>query len=757
MSYASDVYARLGSELELYDSLLSTASTPVAKETQLDSQADEAESTKAKDGTAPDHKKSVRDILASIRPSDGSQTLPSRKTILGLLDKLDAAAQQTDAASVPHFEELKIVALSRLVIATYAVALDTLLQDASKLEDETWYWTDIEESTRKTLLYLVQTLPVRLFKVATEVVELAAGTATHTFKSTLDTSAGKEHKEVASISSKAKTLDRDTVRAALRSMLDTPNLITSMLFPYTFRLEKGVNFDTIRAGRETQQQKVATLRTQLDANSRAGDQLTTSSANAKKQRVKALRSTMLTMTPTYLVRHEARCKRRGLVNERDRLAEKLGRLALQHEELADKAQEMNASASDAISSNRIVLGHLNAKLQVLVESFSGGSHEADAQTSTNSHDVKIDMGTSLTPESTLSTLQLVLKEGFEMQQERVRLVLSPEVFGQPSAFVQRWPKLVFYPVGLLVLGRYLSNNWNGIEAKLREAQETVRSFLIGWVWEPCVKLLDTIRHGNEESVIMSRESLASDLQSLERMVTDFTADKYGTSGPELQAVAARVREGDLTQVLKVYEAEMKSPVKSMVSGSLIRSLLIQIQKAKVDLEVAMSGIDKLLKSQQLLFGAVGIAPALGVLYISQNYVRNRLMRVGASRSEASGRGYQMRAWEAMRRVDRLLSSSPARSPAASRAAGEERSAAADVSDRSSRDNLTQGLLLLDLSTLRSASGPLLMSLSHGKKPVARRLQRQFLQDIRDLESGQHSAVERMWRSWGSSLLRLPSS
>ncbi len=49
---------------------------------------------------------------------------------------------------------------------------------------------------------------------------------------------------------------------------------------------------------------------------------------------------------------------------------------------------------------------------------------------------------------------------------------------------------------------------------------------------------------------MSRESLASDLQSLERMVTDFTADKYGTSGAELQAVAARVREGDLTQVLK---------------------------------------------------------------------------------------------------------------------------------------------------------------------------------------------------------------
>ncbi len=358
------------------------------------------------------------------------------------------------------------------------------------------------------------------------------------------------------------------------------------------------------------------------------------------------------------------------------------------------------------------------------------------------------MNTSLTPETTLSTLRLLLKEGFEKQQDRTRQVLSPDVFGQPSAFVQRWPQLVFYPFGLLLLARYLSKNWDGIEAKLQEAQETVRSFLIEWVWKPCVELLDTVRHGNEGSVIMSRESLASDLQSLERMVTDFTADKYGTSGAELQALAAKVREGDLTPVLKVYEAELKSPVKSMVSGSLIRSLLIQIQKAKVDLEVAMSGIDKMLKSQQLLFGAVGIAPALGILYVSQNYIRTKLFNLSTSRSESSGRGYQMRAWEAMRRVDRLLSSPP--TDATKRTTSAENT-------RGSRDDLTQGLLLLDLSTLRSASGPLLMTLSKGQEGAARRLQRQFLQDIRDLESGEHSAVERMWRSWGSSVLRLPLS
>ncbi len=135
--------------------------------------------------------------------------------MLNLLDKLDSAAHQQEGATLPHFEELKIVALSRLVVATYAVALETLLQEAGKLEDETWYWTDIEESTRKTLSFLVQTLPVRLYHVSVQVLELAAGTATNTLKSTL-----AEREE--SKTSQVKRVDKNTVRAALRSILDTP-------------------------------------------------------------------------------------------------------------------------------------------------------------------------------------------------------------------------------------------------------------------------------------------------------------------------------------------------------------------------------------------------------------------------------------------------------------------------------------------------------------------------------------------------------
>jgi nuclear-control-of-ATPase protein 2 len=56
--------------------------------------------------------------------------------------------------------------------------------------------------------------------------------------------------------------------------------------------------------------------------------------------------------------------------------------------------------------------------------------------------------------------------------------------------------------------------------------------------------------------------------------------------------------------LRAYEKDLRTPFIGTIRGELIRALLIQIQKTKVDVEVAMGGIDALLKSQELVFGYV---------------------------------------------------------------------------------------------------------------------------------------------------------
>jgi hypothetical protein len=49
----------------------------------------------------------------------------------------------------------------------------------------------------------------------------------------------------------------------------------------------------------------------------------------------------------------------------------------------------------------------------------------------------------------------------------------------------------------------------------------------------------------------------------------------------------------------------QSPVKNAIRGDLIRTLLIQVQKTKVDVDLAMAALDKLLKSNELNFAFLG--------------------------------------------------------------------------------------------------------------------------------------------------------
>ena len=91
------------------------------------------------------------------------------------------------------------------------------------------------------------------------------------------------------------------------------------------------------------------------------------------------------------------------------------------------------------------------------------------------------------------------------------------------------------------------------------------------------------------------------------MVIDFVRDRPDSSQGNLTAadtaaIANAVKEGDLTPVLRAYERDLRAPFAGTVRGDLVRALLIQIQKTKVDVEIAISGINALLKSQELVFG-----------------------------------------------------------------------------------------------------------------------------------------------------------
>jgi nuclear-control-of-ATPase protein 2 len=131
----------------------------------------------------------------------------------------------------------------------------------------------------------------------------------------------------------------------------------------------------------------------------------------------------------------------------------------------------------------------------------------------------------------------------------------------------------------------------------------------------------TIRHQERRLSLIGTESLRTDTESLERMVVDFVRHTTPTTSPEaLSALGERVQLGDMSPVLIEYEKMIRHPLQNALFGSLVRILLIQVQKTKVDLDVAMSSLDKLLKSNELNFAFLAILPSLVISYSAVTYV-----------------------------------------------------------------------------------------------------------------------------------------
>jgi len=164
----------------------------------------------------------------------------------------------------------------------------------------------------------------------------------------------------------------------------------------------------------------------------------------------------------------------------------------------------------------------------------------------------------------------------------------------------------------------------------------------------------------------------------------------------------------------------------------------------VDVDQALAGIDKLLKSQELTFAFVGVAPALSLVYVMGG-IMGKLI-ASSSSHVGGGRRPRTAAWLTMRRIERLLITQPRTRRHHTHVKAEQH----DIkSTKGAIPPLTTGLLLLSVSSLRQYA--------ETRLPLRSRLREGFLEDVGDLEDprlGREEklrVVERMWRSWGQAL------
>lgn len=304
--------------------------------------------------------------------------------------------------------------------------------------------------------------------------------------------------------------------------------------------------------------------------------------------------------------------------------------------------------------------------------------------------------------------------------------------GPPRTLTRVWPLVLAYPLVSWALVRGLYVHGASLRAQAASVCDAVHGLVVHWVFEPLLRLLDTLRAGRAERAQLVRvESLAANEQSLERMVASLGRDKLRLDDEALAALQARTRAGDLTSVMQLYEAAIRTPLRALLTGTLVRPVLIQVQKAKVDLETALSGIEWVLRSQELLIGAMGVAPALVLVYALVVGVRRgvaALLDRSTQRVRRTQRS-QVDAWEALRRMDALCAgAAPGPAP--------------------------YGRLLLDVCALGTSLEALLRTACRGERAMAQRLWLEVRADLAELECAsaswaqRHAVVARMWRSWG---------
>ncbi|KAF4609591.1 hypothetical protein D9613_012272 [Agrocybe pediades] len=626
-----------------------------------------------------------------VQLNRNTNTLEDIHSSLSSLEELSPSANRAQALEQrlpldPEEAALEDAIVGKLSVTLYSHALDVFLAQATQVEEEAEYWAEIERSRIRVALYLLQTFPIRTCNVVKQILQTLRSRRIPLHISTFTPSS-------------LRRIFPSSTQFTLQ-----PGLLTTAFFPHLAH-QRSVSFSVLLSTRSKN--------TSYDINSSNSPTIMdrVSSTVQRALESAALVARFLDL-PLELIAQECRYNRRALEKIRDERAETLGHIAqlraplegLIHSPSGFSLRSQNTPDYTAI---------INALLRVISPSPSLLGPSGDS--------VVVSLS------SLAQSLPLATSKHNQLLESRNLL--------RPSLLTRIWPRLLVFPP--LALYIYTSRtSWvPALVDMAKDAQETVRGFVQGWLVEPLLGVLHTVRVGGKGEVLVREEAIIADLESLQRMTLSLARDALNYTQPQLEALAEQVKVGDLTPVMQIYEEDIRSPIRSAISGTLLRNAFIQVQKAKVDIDQALAGIDRLLKSQELTFAFVGVAPALAIVWGFFGATA-RLWDGGKGRGRYGGQSRRRGVWERIRRIERLLIHQPP--TATSSFESEAGSKLAPIAP------LPTGLLILSLTRLRSYA--------LGYLPEDIRLP--FLEDLGDLENTELGrdeklkVVERMWRCWG---------
>jgi nuclear-control-of-ATPase protein 2 len=198
---------------------------------------------------------------------------------------------------------------------------------------------------------------------------------------------------------------------------------------------------------------------------------------------KCLTSIPVTITlPVDLARQECALKRQELERIRDERAEVLGTLTLRRDYLASALREGEIKGL-----------RLHAFIESVNQLVAG---EGYARSSVD-----------IAPSQLLATTMHVTLPAHIAQHDRH---LRRNGLVRPSRLVLLWPRLILLPPLVLLGIRQVFASKATLQSFAFGTVDTMQRFFQGWIVDPLKDIIHTVRAGNEEGVIVQKESIEAD-------------------------------------------------------------------------------------------------------------------------------------------------------------------------------------------------------------------------------------------------------
>lgn len=190
-------------------------------------------------------------------------------------------------------------------------------------------------------------------------------------------------------------------------------------------------------------------------------------------------------SPYVLTRREMLASRKTLLNARDDIARKVGFLALHGPSIGGDGEDIDQSFThDDLS------GETTRVYEVICQALQVQVSAPPSRRSRSSHSPP-----SLQSIASPASLVSILTTHLPKAKSGIDRTLT--IHKRPSALTRFWFPLLFLPPAAYSAVQAFARNKEWMKQQVATAKETVRGFVVQWVWEPLEGIGKTIRGGGE--------------------------------------------------------------------------------------------------------------------------------------------------------------------------------------------------------------------------------------------------------------------